>query len=140
MARGLPSSVVCVPSETPFRKLAFPLQVVVNRRERLLVGKQGLELTATSPSPLWYVCLEPAQAPLRCHSLSSHVSQFCCVWKTLFPWCHPPLLALTTFPPPLLHSSLSPRGWGGGGIKKTLRTECSQSVTLCILSSCGSLY
>lgn len=32
--------------------------------------------------------------------------------EDMFPWCHPFLLALTSFLPPCLHSSLSPDGWG----------------------------
>lgn len=46
-----------------------------------------------------------------CHSLlGSHLHQPRYVQKALFPCCLPSLLVLTTLPPPLLQSSLSPAG------------------------------
>lgn len=59
---------------------------------------------------------------------------FCCIWRTLFPWCSPSTLSVTFISPPLPHSSLSPTVMGS---MKTSYLEVSvlRSLTLHILSS-----
>lgn len=57
------------------------------------------------PSAEIFICLETAQIlGMLPQSLSSSVHQPCCVWKTPFPWPHPPPVALPLFPPPLPRS------------------------------------
>lgn len=58
--------------------------------------------------------------------------------NSLFLWCPPTFPALTIFPPPLPQSSWSPEG---RDLKKTkhLGLSVPKPLTLCTLSSCGSL-
>lgn len=58
------------------------------------------------PSPCWHcVCFEPVKALCMMSQ-----SEFWCAWKTLFPWRHPPPLALPLFLPPLPQRPLSLEG------------------------------
>lgn len=85
---------------------------------------------STSSSQCWDpIGLELVQALcVLPQSLNSRVHQSCCVWRTLFPWCHLPPLALMTSLLPFPHRSLCPKGGDDEGI--SFRTECSTD-TLC---------
>lgn len=60
-----------------------------------------LGVTTYFPLSMLGFCLVWACTSLT-HSVSVFVSSFvqlpCCVWKTLFSWCHPPPLSLTLLP------------------------------------------
>lgn len=90
-----------------WRKLAY---VFASRYQLEIVS--WLELGAMFPSHLNAEILSGLNlcGPwARWQSLRVHM-RICPIWKTIFPWCHPPPLVLTGLLSSLLHRSLSLEG------------------------------
>lgn len=85
-----------------YRKLTFSLQKLIAAGSPWL----GLGCCASSPSMFGFgsALASPSLMHIATTTVSSYVQLPCCVQRTLFPWCHPPPLAL------ILFLSLLPQG------------------------------
>lgn len=138
---GISSTLKCavVPSVAPLEKTDFPLSISFQLQ---VASWLGVGPYIHSPFLYWNFCVVSIVCTgLMCSitiSVSLHMYQFCYVWKVVFPWHHPPSIALIIFLPPLCHRSLTLEG---RGLIKTshLGLSAPNSLTLCTLSGCGSL-
>lgn len=116
----------CLPSETPLENgnFAFASRCLlatsswfgIGAHVHILLSALGHHLACTCAS----LCTLPVSEVLRVPALL--------FWMTVCPWSHPPPLALTASPPPILTCSLSPEGTS---LRKTSPLGC---LFVCFLS------
>lgn len=123
---------------TPLEETDFPFAGRYQLQITCRLGAGPCSLSPFSAGILACLSLYRHFTDLLCAatiSVSSCVYRCCCIWKTRFPWNHPPPLALTIFPL-LLNRSWALREGADEGIPFKTAPE---SLTLCTLSSCRSL-
>lgn len=98
--------VVCIPSEIPLEKTNFSS---VSNQQLRIVSELGIRVCISfsfrCQESIWLGPEHLAPIPV-----GSCVPQSCSVWRALLPWNHSPPQMLTTFPPLLPQSYLSPEG------------------------------